>query len=100
MSVGIIELITVLMGLSGFSVSNNPKAPTADQALEYAVSDADIVAHFDATSVIPGNYKVLLSLQSNPQIKASPELAKAVKKAIAEIDGPRSFLKGQVGIDL
>jgi DNA/RNA endonuclease YhcR with UshA esterase domain len=100
MSLGIIEVITVLMGLSGFSVQNNPKAPTADQALEYAVADADIVAHFDATSVIPGNYKVLMSLQNNPQIKASPELTKAVKKAIAEIDGPRAFIKGQVGIDL
>jgi len=100
MSFGIIEVITLLMGLSGFSVANNPKAPTADQALEYAVADADIVAHFDAVSVIPGNYKVLTSLQNQPQIKASPELAKAVRKAVAEIDGPRGFIKGQLGVDL
>lgn len=100
MSFGIIEIITLLMGLSGFSVAHNPKAPTADQALEYAVADADIVAHFDATSVIPGNYKVLTSLQNQPHIKASPELAKMVRKTIAEIDGPRGLVKNMVGIDL
>jgi len=100
MSLGIIEVITLLMQLSGFSVANNPKAPTAEQALEYAVADADIVAHFDAVSVIPGNYKVLTSLQNQPQIKASPELAKAVRKATTEIEGPRGFIKGQFGVDL
>lgn len=100
MSFGIIEVITLLMGLSGLSVQANPKAPTADQALEYAVADADIVAHFDAASVIPGNYKVLTSLQNQPQIKASPELAKAVRKAVAEIDGPRGLVKNMVGVDI
>jgi hypothetical protein len=100
MSFGIIEVITLLMGLSGLSVQPNPKAPTADQALEYAVADADIVAHFDAASVIPGNYKVLTSLQNQPQIKASPELARAVRKAVAEIDGPRGLVKNMVGVDI
>lgn len=100
MSFGIIEVITLLMGLSGLSVQQNPKAPTADQALEYAVADADIVAHFDAASVIPGNYKVLTTLQNQPQIKASPELARAVRKAVAEIDGPRGLVKNMVGVDI
>jgi hypothetical protein len=100
MSYGIIEVITLLMGLSGFSVQNNPKAPTPDQALEYAVADADLVAHVDATSVIPQNYKVLTSLQNAPQIKASPELAKLVRKTVAEVEGPRGLVKSMVGIDL
>ena len=100
MSFGIIEVITLLMGLSGLGVQQNPKAPTAEQALEFAVADADIVAHFDAASVIPGNYKVLTSLQNQPQIKASPELAKAVRKAVAEIDGPRGLVKNMVGVDI
>jgi hypothetical protein len=99
MSFGIIEVITLLMGLSGLGVQNNPKAPTAEVALEYAVADADIVAHFDAASVIPGNYKVLTSLQNQPQIKASPELAKLVRKAVAEIDGPRGLVKSMIGVD-
>ena len=100
MSFGIVEVITLLMGLSGFSVQNNPKAPTPEAALEYAISDADVVAHFDALAVIPHNYKVLTSLQNQPQIKANPELAKAVRKAVAEIDGPRGLVKQMTGIDL
>lgn len=100
MSFGIVEIITLLMGLSGFSVGTNPKSPTADQALEFAVADADLVAYFDAGAVIPGNYKVLTNLPNQPAIKASPELAKMVRKAIAELDGPRGLVKGATGIDI
>ena len=100
MSFGIVEIVTLLMGLSGFSVGTNPKSPTADQALEYAVVDADVIAHFDAGAVVPNNYKVLTNLANQPQIKASPELAKMVRKAVAEIDGPRGLVKQTVGIDL
>jgi hypothetical protein len=100
MSFGIVELITVLMGIAGFGVGTNPKAPSPDQALEYGVADADIVAYFDAGSVIPQNYKVLTNLPNQPAIKASPELAKSVRKLIAEVDGPRGLVKGMTGIDL
>lgn len=100
MSFGIIEVITLLMGLAGFSVSHNPKAPSADQALEYAVADADLVAHFDAASVVPGNYKVLTALENQPQIKASPELARMVRKVVTEIEGPRALVKNMIGVDV
>jgi hypothetical protein len=96
----IVQIITLLMGLSGFSVGTNPNAPNADQALAYAVPDADLVVHFDAGAVIPNNYKVLTSLPNQPSIKASPELAKMVRKAIVEIDGPKGFVLGATGIDL
>jgi hypothetical protein len=33
MSFGIIEVITLLLGMAGFGLQANPKAPTADQAL-------------------------------------------------------------------
>lgn len=100
MSLGIIEVITLLMGLSGLGVQHNPKPATPEQALEFAVADADVVAHVDAASIIPGNYKMLTSLQNQPQIKASPELAKAVRKVVAELDGPRGLVKNMVGIDI
>ncbi|MCX5743242.1 MAG: hypothetical protein NT062_12180, partial [Proteobacteria bacterium] len=87
------------MSLAGFGLSSNPKAPTADQALEYAMPDADIVVHFDAASVIPGNYKVLTGLADQPQIKASPELQKIVRKAVNEIEGARGLAKSTTGID-
>jgi hypothetical protein len=100
MDFGIVELITLLMGISGFSVGTNPKAPTPEASLEYAVVDADVVAHFDVGSVLPNNYKVLTNLANQPQIKASPELAKAVRKMVAEVDGPRGLVKGMTGIDV
>src|SRR5688572_6180908 len=96
----IVQIITLLMGLSGFSVGTNPNAPNADQALQYAVPDADIVVHFDAGAVIPHNYKVLTNLPNQPAIKASPDLSKMVRKAIAEIDGPKGMALSTTGIDL
>src|SRR5687767_14332401 len=99
-SFGIVELITLLMGISGFSVGTNPKAPTPEASLEYAVADADVIAHVDVGAIVPGNYKVLTNLANQPQIKASPELAKAVRKMVAEIEGPRSLVKGMTGVDL
>jgi hypothetical protein len=100
MSVGIIEVVSLLLGLNGFGVQANPKAPTADQALEYAVPDADLVAHFDAVSVIPGNYRALTQLADQPSIKGSPELAKEVRELVMQIEAPRGMVKAATGIDL
>lgn len=100
MSFGIVELITLLLGLQGLSVQSNPNAPTADAALQYAMPNADVVVQFDAVPVVPGNYKVLANLANQPQIKASPELAKAVRKAVTEMEGARGLVKGMTGVDL
>ena len=59
---GIVEVITLLLGLSGFGLQANPKAPTPDQSLQYAMPDPDVVVHFDVAAVVPGNYKVLQNL--------------------------------------
>lgn len=100
MSLGIVEVITLLLGMSGFGLQTNPKAPTAEQSLQYALPDADVVVHFDAASVVPGNYKVLQNLPNQPQIKASPELAKLVRQALGEVEGVRGIAKGATGIDV
>ncbi|HEU0036771.1 MAG TPA: hypothetical protein VFQ53_39440 [Kofleriaceae bacterium] len=98
--IGIVEVITLLLGLIGFGLQPNPKAPTADQALQYAMPDADIVVQFDAASVIPGNYKALTQLPDQPQIKASPELSKMVRQLVNEVEGARGIAKTATGIDL
>ncbi len=100
MSFGIVEVITLLLGMSGFGLQANPKAPTPEQSLQYAMPDADIVVHFDAASVVPGNYKVLQNLPNQPQIKASPDLAKMVRQALGEVEGARGLAKGATGIDI
>ncbi|MBS1121221.1 MAG: hypothetical protein H6Q90_3449 [Deltaproteobacteria bacterium] len=97
---GLVEVITLLLGLAGFGLQPNPKAPTADQSLQYAMPDADVVVHFDAASVIPNNYKMLSQLADQPQIKASPELAKMVRQLVNEVEGARGIAKTATGIDL
>ena len=99
MSFGIVEIIQLLLGLQGFGLQPNPKAPSPDASLQYAIADADVVGHFDAASVIPGNYKVLTQLPDQPAIKSSPELAKVVRQLINEIEGPRGMAKSMVGLD-
>ncbi len=98
--IGIVEIITLLLGLSGFGLTPNPKPATSDQALYYAIPEADIVAHLDLASIVPGNYKNLLALPKHPQIKASPELLKMVTKVVAEVEGARGMAKAATGIDI
>ncbi len=100
MEPGIVEVITLLLGISGFGIQQNPKAPTPEVSLQYAMPDADVVVHFDAGAVIPNNYKVLTGLPNNPNIKSSPELAKMVRKVIGEVEGGRGLAKTATGIDL
>ena len=100
MSFGLVELITLLMSLSGFSLQQNPKPATPDQALAYAMPDADFVVHLDASAVIGNNYKLLLALPNQPQIKSSVELSKSVRRAINEVDGLKGLVKTTTGIDL
>jgi len=97
---GIVEIIALLLSLSGFGVRPNPKPMTADQALEFAIADADVVAEIDLASIVPGNYKVLTELPDQPPIKASPALAKLVRDALNEVEGARGAMKSASGIDV
>lgn len=96
---GLVEVILLLLGLSNFSVQPNPKPPTPDASLQYAMPDADIVLHVDAATFVPNNYKALMQLANQPQIKASPELSKMMRQLVAEVDGMRGMAKSMVGID-
>lgn len=97
---GFVELITLLLSLTGFGVQANPKAPSADQSLQYAMPDADVVVHLDALTVVPNNYKLLAALPNKPEIKASPELSRMVRQVVGQIEGARGLAKGATGIDM
>ena len=96
---GIIEIIALLLGMSGFGLQPNPNPPTPDQSLRYAMADADLVVHIDAQSIIPGNYKQLLALGNQPQIKSSPELSRLVSQVVQEVEGARGLARSSTGID-
>lgn len=97
---GIVEIITLLLGMTGFGLTANPSAPTADQSLAYALADPDVAAHLDAASLVPGNWKLLNQLADLPQIKASPELKKAVTDAVAKVNLARGAAQQATGIDV
>lgn len=97
---GIIELISLLLGLAGFGIHPDPKPVTADAALAYAIPDPDIVVQLDAAALVPSNYKALLDLPSQPQIAGSPELSAVVRKVIGEVEGGRGLAKQATGIDI
>ncbi|MFT3697341.1 MAG: hypothetical protein QM831_29635 [Kofleriaceae bacterium] len=92
-------MITLLLSLGGFGITPDPKPPTADSALAYAIPDADLVMQFDAVTVVPNNYKVLQTLPDQAAVKASPELSKMTRQMLNEIEGPRNLAKAMVGID-
>jgi hypothetical protein len=96
---GILEVITLLLALSGTGVDKNKNAPSGDAVLTYAVDDADAVVHLDAVAVVPRNVGVLVGLADDPVIKASPELLKIAKEIKANIDGVRGMAKAMAGFD-
>ncbi len=97
---GFVELITLLLSLTGFGIQANPKAPTADQSLQYAMPDPDVVVHIDAATIVPNNYKLLAALPNKPEIKASPELSKMVRQVVGQVEGARGLAKGATGVDI
>lgn len=97
---GIYEVIALALALGGFGVKANPKAPSADVVLEYAVEDADAFAYVDAVPLIPGNYSVLKQLPDAPEIKGNAVLSDLVTKAVNQVEGARGAVKAAVGVDL
>ncbi len=100
MALGIADIVSLIMGLSGFGLQPNPKAPTVDAALQYAMPDADVVVHVDAVSFVPHNFKALTQLPELPAIKASPELSRMVTEAITQVDQGRKLATAMSGIDV
>jgi hypothetical protein len=97
---GFFQVITLLLGLSGFGIAPNPKPTPPDALLTYGWVNPDLVAYVDVASLVPNNYKLLGKLADQPQIQADPELAKLVRKAVDEIEGARGLAKTMTGIDV
>jgi len=97
---GLTEVITLLLGLTGFGIQPNPRPATPDAVLAYALPDPDLVVHLDVTSLVPGNLKTLSALADQPTIKASPDLARAMRQLVTEVESARGVAKTMTGVDL
>ena len=82
---GILELITLMLAMSGLGVDENSKAPSADAVLAYTVDDADVVAYLDVVAVGPRNHKVLVGLPDDPMVKASPWPSRPRAESVSRI---------------
>lgn len=100
MEPGIVEIISLLLSLSGFGAEANPNAPTPDAALQYAMPDADIVVSFDGAVILPKNHKALSTLADQPAVKASPELVRTIRDITSQVEGARGMVKGMLGLDV
>lgn len=96
---GFLELVTLMLALSGFGVDANKKAPSADTVLAYTVDEADLVAYVDVVAVGPRNHKVLVGLPDDPTVKASPEALALAKKLKTNVEGVRGMAKAVAGLD-
>ncbi len=100
MSFGITQIISLLLALSGFGLHANPKAPTVDQALAYALPDPDVTIQLDVTSVVADNFKLLVQLPDRPEIKASSELSRMVYMFVGQLEDGHKLIQAQLGIDV
>lgn len=93
-------ILAIIMAITSFSIKANPKAPGADAVLEQAVDDADVVVHLDWKATVGDNYPTFQKLADDPQIKAVPELAQAMREGVTQAEGGRAMFKNMVGFDL
>lgn len=96
---GFVEVITLLLALSGFGVDADPKAPTGDTVLKFAVEDADAVVHLDTQAFLPRNIKVVTGLPDDASVKQIPELLATAKEIKANVEGVRGMAKAMAGVD-
>ena len=98
--IGFIELITILVTMSGFGVSQNPNAPSPDEVMKYAPAKADLMVHVDLQAVLPGNYKVLTTMANHELLKKQPDLRRQVQEELGQLEQGLLLVKGFTGIDL
>jgi hypothetical protein len=100
MSFGFIEILSVLMALSGTTIEANPKAPSGDVVLKYAPETSDLVLHVDAAAIVPDLYLTLSNLPQAPSVKDDPKLRSAVSEMLKEVEAGRGMVKAFTGIDV
>ncbi len=99
MEAGFIELLSVLLSLSGFGVPANPNAPSAAEVMKYAPASADYALYVDLEAVVPHNYQVLTSLPGQAALKANRQARHAIEDVVKQAEAGRTMIKQLTGID-
>src|SRR5262245_22230565 len=93
------ELILLLLSLSGFGVTADANAPSADEVLRYAPDDASYMLALDAQAVVPNNWAAFIRLPNEPAIAGVPELKGELQKGVKELEEGRRSAQQMLGFD-
>ncbi len=99
-SLGVSEMILVLLALGGFGAAANPSAPPAAEVLRYAPAEVDFFAHLDVEAVVPRNYDAFRKLPSDPALRGVPSVQTELAAKVTEVEKGVADLKAKVGIDV
>jgi len=97
---GFVEVITVMLALGGFDVAVDPRPPTANVVLTYAVPDADAMIYVDAAAVLPGNYEAAIALADADVLAADPDLRTRARELAVTLEGAVGLAKSALHVDL
>ncbi len=93
------ELIAILLSLSGFGVEKNPSPPASIDIVKYAPAQSDYMMYVDLETVLPKNYDAFLALPKQKVLRNSARALKPLLQAIKEAEAGRRLVKGMLGFD-
>ncbi len=100
MGMGFLEMFLVaLMGLGGFGVQPNPKAPKAAEVLRYAPGSADVFAFLDVQAILPGTLKILQAAPEHELAGIFPEAREGLRALPQKVEELRSMMRSKLGFD-
>jgi|GEM_PF-1521438 len=94
--IGFLELLAILTQLGSFGVDPAPKTAPPAELLRYAPAQPDYIVYADLQSVLPNNYKALVSL---PNKLKSPDTKAKVRQLIKQVEQVRQMAKGMINLD-
>lgn len=100
MGMGFMEMfVVVLMGLGGFGVQPNPKAPKPAEVLRYAPGSADVFAYVDVRAFLPGTLAILKAAPEHELAGIFPEAQEGIRTLPQKIEQLRSMMRSKLGFD-
>ncbi len=94
-----VQLLSVLFSLADFGVAQSAKAPSPAEVSKYGVEDADVFLFVDLEPVVAKNYRAFVALRDKKEVRAVPELAGSIDRAVSEAEAGREQARKMFGVD-
>src|SRR5690606_924641 len=67
------QFLAVLLSLSDFGLSANPKAPPPAEVIRHGADGAELFFYVDVEAVLPRTHRALVALADKPAVKSAPQ---------------------------